>query len=218
MKHYGNTTIFEIFLYPYFDKQTIYASDIYLLTKLFKFVHDCCVQSDLGDKIPYMIPQFSWNKVPGENDNELMTSLKEVFRIDNLDNAKIVKSHNGSEIKITASKVSIVIKLDTIRGKGIATKESDTDPKKYEYKMLNLFSEPTAFRPIENNNGLFSKMLVETPMYDLVTDIGSASAQTQQEDIITLLAKDTKFMKVVEEIHTKFEDGYNRLMSNRKNL
>lgn len=217
MKYYGNNTIFEKFLYPYFEKQTIYASNIYLLTKLFKFVHECCKQSDVEDKIQYLVPQFSWNKVSGENDDELLTSLKEVFRIDNLDNARIVKSRDGSAIRITASKVSIVIKLEITGGKAIATKESNTEPKNYEYKILNYFSEPTAFRRKENNNRLNTKRLVETPVYDLVSGIGSASAEVQQEDVIRLLAKDSKFMNVVEETHTKFTHGYNRLMAIRKN-
>ncbi|HEY7082381.1 MAG TPA: hypothetical protein VH500_22045 [Nitrososphaeraceae archaeon] len=217
MKYYGNNIIFEKFLYPYFEKQTIYSSNIHFLTRLFKFVHDCCKQSDLGDKIPYMIPQFSWNKVPGENDKELLTSIREVFEIDNLDNAIIAKSPDGNAIKLTASKLSIVIKLEKTEGKAIATKESNTEPKKYEYKILNYFSELTAFRPKINNGRFDSTRLVEMTMYDLVTDIGSTSARTQQEDIIRLLAKDTKFMNVVEEIHTRFTNGYNRLMAIRKN-
>lgn len=56
---------------------------------------------------------------------------------------------------------------------------------------------------------------MERPICDLVSDIGSASTQ-QEESVIRLLAKDTEFMKVVDEIHTKFTGGYNALMAIRK--
>ncbi len=163
-----------------------------------------------------MIPQFSWNKVPGENDKELLTSIKEVFGIDNLDNARIEKTPDESTISITASELSIVVKLKTGGGKAIATIDSDTEPRQYEYKILNYFSEPTAFSPKGNNNGIDSKTLVETPIYELVTDICRGPAVVQEKSIQGLLAKDTKFMVVVEELHKNFNDGYNRLMHMRK--
>ena len=46
IKYYGNNAVFEKFLYPNFEKQTIRTADVHLLSKLFKFVHDCCKQAD----------------------------------------------------------------------------------------------------------------------------------------------------------------------------
>ena len=79
-----------------------------------------------------MIPQFSWNKVPGENDNGLLTSIKEAFTIDNLDNAKIEKTPDGKTIKIITSEIDIVIKLEREKGKAIATIDFDGKLRKYK--------------------------------------------------------------------------------------
>ena len=194
IKYYGNNAVFEKFLYPNFEKQTIRTADVHLLSKLFKFVHDCCKQADLAEKIHYMIPQFSWNKVPGENDNGLLTSIKEAFTIDNLDNAKIEKTPDGKTIKIITSEIDIVIKLEREKGKAIATIDFDGKLRKYEYKMLNLFSELTAFKTVASNNEAASKRLAEIPIYDLVTEIGRESAHLQENNILRILAEDTKFM------------------------
>ncbi len=217
MKNYENSAVFELFLYPYFEKQTISTADVYLLTKLFKFVHDCCRHADLAEKIPYMIPQFSWNKVPGENDKELLTSLKEVFRIEYLDNTKIEKTPDESTIRITTSEIDIIIKLEREKGKAIATTDFDGKPRRYEYKMLDLFSELTAFKTVASNNEFVIKRLAEIAICVLVTEIGRESAHLQEKNIHRILAEDTKFMTVLEEIHKDFEDGYNKLMALRKN-
>ena len=171
----------------------------------------------MAEKIDYMTPQFSWNKVPGENDNGLLTSTKEAFTIDDLDNAKIEKTPDEKTIKIITSEIDIVIKLEREKGKAIATIDFDGKLRKYEYKMLNLFSELTAFKTVASNNEAASKRLVEIPIYDLVTEIGRESAYLQENNILRILAEDTKFMAALEEIHKNFEDGYNTLMTLRTN-
>jgi hypothetical protein len=87
LKHFGDNTLFNSFLYPYFEKQTIFDADPILLGRLFRYLHDCSEQMDAAAKIDCLVPQFSWTKVPGEQNNQFLTSLKEIFRLDNLENA-----------------------------------------------------------------------------------------------------------------------------------
>jgi DNA-binding PadR family transcriptional regulator len=122
LKYYSNNALFELFLYPYIEKQTISADNIGVLSKLFRYLHNCCKQVDAA-KISYVVPQFFWNKIPGENNNELLTSLKHIFTLENVDigNSRIEKSSDNNTISVTAPQVNIVIKLDKARGKTIAT-------------------------------------------------------------------------------------------------
>jgi hypothetical protein len=89
LKCHGNNLLFELFLYPYFEKQTISIDNFGLLVKLFRYVHDCCVRLELaltvGVVVPYAVPKFSWNKIPGQDDAKLLTSLKEIFSLEDLD-------------------------------------------------------------------------------------------------------------------------------------
>ncbi len=48
-------------------------------------MHNCSKQADAAAKINYSVPQFSWTKVHGENNNELLTSIIEISKLDNLD-------------------------------------------------------------------------------------------------------------------------------------
>ena len=60
--------------------------------------------------------------------------------------------------------------------------------------MLNLFSELTAFKTVVSNNEAARKRLGEIPIYDLVTEMGRESAHLQENNILRILAEDTKFM------------------------
>ncbi|MGA9843496.1 MAG: hypothetical protein WBQ25_14390 [Nitrososphaeraceae archaeon] len=90
-KYHGNNAIFNLFCIPFFNKQTIVNANSDLLSKLFRYLYNCCKLADAAAKVTYMIPQFSWDKVPGESNAELLTSLKEVFGLENLDSASIKK-------------------------------------------------------------------------------------------------------------------------------
>lgn len=165
LKYYGNNALFELFLYPYFGRQTISADNIGLLVKLFRYLHNCCKQVDAA-KIGYVVPQFFWNKIPGENNNELLASLKEIFDLENIDidNSNIEKTSDNSTITVTASQVGVVIKLDTTRKKAIATVDMDNNIRKYEYTILDHASEIMACMPKDDkSHALDSTRLVEAP-------------------------------------------------------
>ncbi|MGA9843495.1 MAG: hypothetical protein WBQ25_14385 [Nitrososphaeraceae archaeon] len=113
-------------------------------------------------------------------------------------------------MKIATSQVSIIINLDTTRRRAIATLDVDNKSRKYEYKILNYISELVAFKPKGYDYPLNGMRLVEVPICELVTDIGRGSVESQT--IITgLLARDARFMTILDDIHLCFDKCYNLL-------
>jgi hypothetical protein len=229
LKCYGNNLLFELFLYPYFEKETISVDNFGLLVKLFRYVHDCCVRLDVaitvGSVVPYVFPKFSWNKIPGQDETALLTSIKEIFSLEDLnqDNTRVDKTRDNSTIILSAPQIHITIKLDLPGSKAIAklytaNKKSFS---KYEYKIVNLLSEITACttRPTEDSikSALDIRELIEAPLYELVSSIGRRSVAQAETDYNNLvLAQDTKFMTLLEYVHSNFETGYHHLMQLRK--
>jgi hypothetical protein len=172
----------------------------------------------VGARVPYAIPQFSWNKVPGEDEAALLTSLIEIFSLDLAKNHPHIDKTDDSTIRVAAPPFFIEIKLDLRRWKAVATlKAADTrEIRNYEYKVVNLLSEITvcALRPSEDaiKDALDVSLLIEGPIFELVSNIQSGAIDNNE-----VLAQDTKFMTLLEDIHSKFERGYQLLMRLRRN-
>jgi hypothetical protein len=133
LQYYGNSALFQSFLYPYFSKETTSTGNFDVLVTLFNYIHDCCKQVDITLRItlpiPIKVPIFSWNKIPQQGRDELLTSLKEVFDLEegegeSIDDARIKKIDGGNTISVTASKIRILIKLDLEKKKAIAIIDS----------------------------------------------------------------------------------------------
>jgi DNA-binding PadR family transcriptional regulator len=220
LKYYGDNALFELFLYPYFEKQTIYAAHIDMLVKLFGYLHNCCKQVNISKGANVVQHLFYWNKVPGENNSQLLASLKEIFMLENIDsdNTIIKKSSDNSTITVTAAQVTVVIKLDEKTKKATATSEmaANNNTKKYDYTILYYGREIMACTLHgDKSQVLDSKRLLEAPIYELVRDIGIEYGISQE--YINMLAQDTKFMSLVEQAHNEFRKGYHCLMRLRKN-
>jgi DNA-binding PadR family transcriptional regulator len=222
-RYYGNNVIFELFLYPYFERQTISTDNFDLLVKLFRYLHDCCKEVESAIRIHSPIPQFVWNKVPGEYSKEILKSLKKIFTLDDTDNAHIQRTPDNSAITVTTLRVHIVIKLDLTRGKATATANVDNYVRTYEYEILNFGPDIIACSTQSSEEllkrTLDSRRLIEAPIYELVSNVGKRGSETQIEvDSLKVLAQDTKFMSLLEDIHSNFERGYKPLMELRIRL
>jgi hypothetical protein len=92
LRFYGKNLIFQLFVYPYFSQQTISVDNFGLLLKVFRYVAECCRSLETAataKQITLLFDhQFSWNKVPGEDNVRLLKSLKELGR--QCQNRKIV--------------------------------------------------------------------------------------------------------------------------------
>ena len=230
LSYYGDNLLFEFFLYPYFEKQTISADNFNLVIKLFNHLNECCKRLDLALRVqvPFMITKFSWNNIPGQDEQGLLTSLKEVFDLHDTEMSKmrLDKPVHKNIIKVIALQWSVVIELDFEERKAIATLVGlDSNPRIYEYKIAMAGSEifVGTIQPPEDpikKTLDYSSSLIERQIYELVSDIGSDFSQDEKNNIV--LAQDNKFMALLEDIHTnkhnKFEKGYNQLLELRKSL
>ena len=215
LMHHGNNTIFNLFLYPFFEEQTIFDAGPKFLGKLFRYLFNCCKAVEATSKISYMIPQFSWDKVPGEGSAELLSSLEDVLGLDHLNDARIEKTLDHSAVKVFTSQVGINITLDSVKGTAIARVDIDNKPREFEYKMLTYFSELVAFKSAGYGNPLNLRKLIEVPIYELMNDIESEPPESQTI-INRLLANDTRFMTVLNDMHEKFDKNYKLLEDLRK--
>jgi hypothetical protein len=234
LKYYGDNLIFKLFLYPYFDKHSITIDNFELIVKLFNYIHNCCKHLDLALRVqvPVMITKFSWNKIPGQDDMELFTSIREIFGIEDIDRDKlnIVKTRDNNTIKVITPQRSIVIELDRTSKKAIAIlTDKDNSLRKYEYDTVKFGSEIMvgATQPHEESmKGVLesSRKLIELPIYELVSNLGYelvsnlGNRSTLLEDKMgstKVLAQDEKFMTLLQDIHdnlhNNFERGYNRV-------
>jgi hypothetical protein len=221
LQYYGDSALFESFLYPYFCKETISTENLNLLSTLFYYIHDCCKQVDtairVASVVPIRIAKFSWNKIPGKDNMELLMSLKEIFGLDSdIDNTNIGKTNEDNVLKITTSQISILIELDLERMKAIAT--LDKDNRKYEYDVLKLGSDLNVCttQPTQEsiNKILDDRNVLEIPIYRLICNLGR-SDNNVGHDSLQILSADDKFMRLVEDMHVDFEKGYNKLMNLR---
>lgn len=238
LKYYGDNLIFKLFLYPYFDKQTITTNNFKLIVQLFNYVHNCCKQLDLALRVQVPISKFSWNKIPGQDDIELLTSIREIFGLADIeidrDKLCIEKTPDNNTIKVITPKSSIAIELDRTRKKAIAmVSDKDKSVRKYEYHTVKFGSEiivGTTQPHEESIKGVLdsSRKLVESPIYELVSNMGYELASnrgrgsTDLEDKMggtRVLAQDEKFMALLEYIHDhmhkNFEIGYERIRRSR---
>ena len=79
LQHYGNNLVFKLFLYPYFEEQTISVDNFSLLPKLFRYVSECCKRLEIArysrsSGPSCLFPNFHGTKLPGEDNMKLLES------------------------------------------------------------------------------------------------------------------------------------------------
>jgi hypothetical protein len=230
LRNYANTRVFDLFLYPYFEKGTISLNNFGLVEKLFRYLHECCTKVDtimrIGKVTPILIPKFAWDNIPGQDEAKLLASLKDIFSLQEWDTgtAKINEASNDRIIVVGGPNILIEIKLDLPQSKAISTIKGNIDHREsvqtYEYKVLKLASGimVCATEPISESlrNALEEGRLLESinlPFYDLVARISKDDGENN-----TALAKDIKFMNHLENLRDRFELGYQHLIDIRRNL
>jgi hypothetical protein len=227
LKNYSSNLLFELFLYPYFEKQTISIDNFDLVEKLFRYLNECCMRVDiimrLGRVTPILIQQFSWNNIPGEDEAALLASLRDIFALQEWDKetVNIRKIANNRTIIVTTPNIRIEVELDLPQSKAISTQiDHNKVVQTHEYRIVKLASRIVicTIEPSSESlkNALESGRLLESidsPFYDLV-----ARMRYDHTENSTVLAQDTKFMTHLEDLHENFESGYRYLIQLRKKL
>jgi hypothetical protein len=214
LRYHGKNLVFKLFLSPYFEDQTISVDNFGLLLEIFSYVTDCCKRLETtatARQIALLFkPKFSWNKAPGEDNKKLIESLNEIDALQYIDEAKIKKSDDNNVISVITPENLITIRLNTQAYKAEVSIGKITI---YEYKITIFGSDITVGTaqkledPIKSTLNR-SKKIIEPYIFKLVSNLG--------EDEMRVLANDTKFMRLLDDINTKFEAGFKRLMELRK--
>jgi hypothetical protein len=237
-RNYYNSLIFESFVYPYFERDTLFAIGNYLLMDLFNYLGDCCHKIDQTLKyndyrIPVYDTKFYWNRIQVQDKNqaynkELLLHLKKQFNIDNIDFCKIeINDENGDIITVKTSIGPIILKYDRGRGKVIAMSTIKGKYDEIEYSTSKLGSDIQVGIRLHNEKFLEDivgdiKKQIQQIIYELVYDLSlSVSDPEKSQEFLfyrKILSQDKKFMATVKEIyknkHKGFEKGYQMLTAN----
>ena len=139
----------------------------------------------------------------------ILDSLKEVFDLVHLNMEKAgMNKIDETTLKIFNKNFSVLLKLDLERNKAVARLEKSR--KQYEYDIENRGSDIQILSHRDGRDRLlemqFQKAsLIELLACKIVTPVGRIkSAETDSLDV---LARDDKFMNVVDDLRGEFEKG-----------
>ena len=233
LRNYSNSMLFEVFLYPYFTKETLIAiGESLFLINLYRYLTSCCeeVEKYLNSKGRggmIFSPIFSWDDVPGKDNQKLLAHLKEKFNLEKMQPVDIKKEYieQGSKIILTISgEAPIIITLDntTNRVEIISREAKQSRYIRLEYDMYLLNGEKAVGNKIDTNDSTKyitenTRRMMEELIYGFIYDLALLSPVESPEIsyYVQILSADNRFMHVLNEIyenrHKVFERGYNML-------
>lgn len=233
LRNYSECALFEIFLYPYFKKETLLAIGPVILWRLYDHLSICCqsIESEVKhDRLnsAFFRVIFSWNNIPGKDNEKLLSHLQEVFKLESIDRYDIKKEDAGEYPIITVnipSAASIIIKLDkkTNEVTVMSTVTGRYEGLKYEVRHVD--QEMCVTTQMRKEWSVMHVVFeversIEQIIYEFVYRLASEERETRQEEYSyyrKILSQDDRFMKVVQDIyqnrHKGFERGYHNLMN-----
>ncbi len=233
-RNYSHSMLFEVFLYPYFTKESLIAiGDSLFLIKLYHYLASCCkeVEKRLNSKRLGAItfnPVFSWDNIPGTDDQKLMAHLKEKFTLENIEPREIKKEdiEHGSKLVVKIpDEAPVIITLDktTNRVEIISKETNQSRYKKLEYNVYLLDGKTVVGNKIDTDDDSTkyiienTRRMMEELIYGFVYDLALLSPVENPEVsyYIQILSADNRFMQMLKEIyenrHKVFERGYDML-------
>jgi hypothetical protein len=133
---------------------------------------------------------FSWDSIPGDDNEKLKSFLRDDFDIDWAENAEIRKFDDGKTIRIYNDKKSAEIMIDEERGKAILKICDGRTPvlkvKKDENDTLNIYND-------------YAKMVI----WEQRTLINNLERSISQRNVPTELPKGQTFKMIRSEVHFK---------------
>ncbi len=229
--NYHNSLLFESFLYPFFEKDTLFAVGNYLLWDLYNYLADCCrgIEQEI-DYYDYDIPVydtiFYWNKVQ-KHDEKLLLHLKEQFNLPNIDSCEIKKNGEKDDtIIVKTSNAPILLRYDRDKEKVIAMSRVGDKIKEIEYSVSKLgidilvgmnTPDEKLLEEIVGNTKKQIQQLIYQFVYDLSASVSDSEKSQEFSYYCKILSQDKKFMTVVKDIyknrHEGFEKGYRMLIT-----
>ena len=224
--NYQISTLFKLFIYPNFEKRTLFTIWNYLFFDLYGYLGECCrrIESRLKTGgIPIGETMFSIEKDMSlaEDDRESLSHyLRKMFKIQDV--LSIEPSNDSTQVTIYAANTKILLDKNKKETTVISTANS-----KYEEFRYGLYPLGPKFFVIrketseESHDDMYDSLKneMEEIIYGLVYTLASEDPRhsTELNYYSKSLAEDKKFMDTVERIyrnrHARFERGYNILRS-----
>ena len=226
LRNYSDSFLFKTFLYAYFEKETLLAIGPSLLDDIYGYLSSCCHSiernlkySKLGD-IPIIEKICSWNRIPGKDNEVLLSHLKQMFNLESVSPYNIKKENNS--ITVNTPSAPIVIKLDKAENRVRVMSTAGGQFKELEYDVNQLGQEMVVSKRIPSEESIKdivndAEKQIEQLIYEFVYHLASSATEASKEFsyYCEILSKDVKFMSVVEKInenrHKGFEKGYKKL-------
>jgi hypothetical protein len=215
LQNHSDNIIFKIFLDPYLNRDTlIQIQSTSRISRICSYLHECCeateraIESINRNSHGHLVEQvFLWQDVPGVDNDRLTEFLKEKFKVNWLQNAKIIKFPDGNTIKISHGSNSLLITLNDKRNKAIMTINRKME---YEFtfsRLLEVLYRGQSIKEFEANSFPLSiKLLIANLVLALALE-GFAI-----ESDIKALAQDKKFMGLLNDNKQKFDQSYQKLV------
>jgi hypothetical protein len=225
LRNYGDNILFQLFLYPYINQDTLLQiRDTALLSKISLFLYECCkeIEHALGlinnARSRYSVEQvFIWQYVPAKDydTNNLREFLKRTFDLDWVHRAGIEKIENDNSLRISYKANSILITLNDTRTKAILKINRKN---KYEFIVKayspNWYSIEAPVMPIEeyaiHSLLLGTQQRVPALIFNLASNAVSGSSYFQ------ILSQDEQFIQSLEKTNTKFNVKLNEILKRQK--
>ena len=226
LRNYGDNILFQLFLYPYINQDTLLQiTNTALLSKISLFLYECCKRIEDALRLinnkrsRYAVEQvFIWQDVPSKNyeNNKLLEFLKRKFNLDWIDHAEIEKIENDNKLRISYKANSILIILDDKKTKAILKIKNREI--KYEFIVKaykhSWFSIEAPVRPIEESavHSLLLNTQQRVPgfIFDLASNAVSGSSNFQ------ILSQDERFIQSLEKTKIMFNVKSNELLKETK--
>jgi hypothetical protein len=215
LQNHSDNIIFKIFLDLYLKRDTLLQiQSTSRISRICSYLHECCeateraIESINRSSTGHLVEQvFLWQDVPGVDNHRLINFLKRQFGVNWLQNAEIIKFHDGNTIKISHGSNSLLIKLNDNKDKAILTINRKNV---YEFTFspsLEVLYRGQPIKEFEANSLVFSiKSLVANLVFALALE-GFAI-----ESDIKALAQDKKFMGLLSDNKQKLDDSYQKLV------
>jgi hypothetical protein len=215
LQNHSDNIIFKVLLDPYIKRDTILRiEDTSRKSQICSYLHECCeatertLESINRSSHGHLVEQvFLWQDVPGVDNHRLTDFLKERFKVNWLQNAKIIKFPDGNTIKISHGSESLLITLNDKRNKAIMTINRENV---YEFtfsQYLEVLYRGQSIKEFEANSFSFSiKSLVANLVFALALGVLAV------ESDIKALAQDEKFMGLLYDNKQKFDHNYQKLV------
>jgi hypothetical protein len=219
--NYQNSTLFELFIYPYFEKKTLSTIWNFLLFDLCSYLNECChrIEPKLKQSImsiPIGEAMFSLEIDPDQDEYAgIRQYLKNRFNLHEI--SSVEKTSDKSVVTILAPCTKISI--DKIKKEATIISTANGKYEQYKYDLYPLGSEFFAMQKRASEEYLDDicddlRNDMEDIFYRLVCILANKDPKRSAEFSYysKVLFEDKKFMKTIERIysdkHKSFEQGY----------